>query len=137
MVIQAQISYSSNPAVKLIYQTQAAVIDGYAKFQNLTISNYSNSIVITYSSLPIAFNTTVQSIQVNRPVFKCVALNKSLTLLENSYFSLAFAIVDSVYNNSIPAIIWTVSSFLFNFNVTFHLRDKIFSHSNLVLYFYI
>lgn len=54
LVIQANISYSSNRIVNLLYQTQALVINGYAKFSNLTVSNYSNSIVIIFSCLEIS-----------------------------------------------------------------------------------
>ena len=53
MAIQANISYASNQNVTLLYQTEAPFINGLAKFTNLTISNYSNSIVITYKTLQI------------------------------------------------------------------------------------
>ena len=50
-VIQAYLSNSTNPNANLVYQTEVTVVNGYANFTNLTISDSSNSFVISYKFL--------------------------------------------------------------------------------------
>lgn len=110
LVIQANISYSANPATKLMYQTQAAVINGYANFTNLTISNSSKSIVVTFTSLvDFPFNNATQPFQVSKPAFKCTSYNQSIDVLVNSSFNMSFSMIDSKTNISVPPVVWTVS----------------------------
>lgn len=55
--IQAQVNSSSNPNTKLILQTQANVVSGYANFTQLGISDFDESVVISYNFVtPIGVN---------------------------------------------------------------------------------
>jgi len=49
--IQAFLTNSTNPNATLMYQTQATVVNGYANFTNLTISDSSASFVVSYKFL--------------------------------------------------------------------------------------
>ena len=50
-VIQAYISNWTNSNVSLMYQTQATVVNGYANFTNLTVSNDTAGLAISYKFL--------------------------------------------------------------------------------------
>ena len=59
-LIRATIKSSSNPNTKLIIQTEAQVVDGYANFTNLSISDLVDNLVISYSfDLPTGVNSLV------------------------------------------------------------------------------
>lgn len=55
--IQAQVNSSSNPNTKLILQTQASVVNGYAYFTLLGISDFDDSVIINYNFVtPLGVN---------------------------------------------------------------------------------
>ena len=47
--IQATITSTTDPNAKLVYQTTAQVVNGYANFTNLGVSSSSSQFVIQYS----------------------------------------------------------------------------------------
>lgn len=55
--IQAQINSSSNSNTKLILQTQVTVVNGYANFTRLGVSDYDENVVISYNlQTPVGVN---------------------------------------------------------------------------------
>ena len=56
-LIQAQINSTSNPNVSLLFQTQCQVVNGYANFTQLGVSDLVDNLVISYSfALPQGLN---------------------------------------------------------------------------------
>jgi hypothetical protein len=56
-IIQAKINSSSNPNVSLIFETEVPVINGYANFTKLGVSNMVDNLLISYSfKLPAGLN---------------------------------------------------------------------------------
>ena len=49
--IQAYLSNSTNPNATLMYQTKVTVVNGFANFTNLTISDSSDNFTISYKFL--------------------------------------------------------------------------------------
>jgi len=47
-VVEAYLNYSSNPDATLILETQANVVNGYANFTSLAISEVTANFVIAY-----------------------------------------------------------------------------------------
>ncbi len=56
-IINAHIHSTSNPNVSLIFQTQCQIVNGYANFTQLGVSDLVDNLVISYSfALPQGLN---------------------------------------------------------------------------------
>ncbi len=116
-VVQANLSSSSNPNARLLFQTEAEVVDGYATFTKLGISEIS-TFTLTYSfKLPEGLNASkfdpklveTAAVQAGKPLLACKQHETAVTAAENGYFNVTVVIVDSQTKNQIENISWAVS----------------------------
>jgi hypothetical protein len=57
-IVEASVNSSSSQNAKIILQTQAYVVNGYANFTNLGVSDVVTNLVISYSFvLPVGVNS--------------------------------------------------------------------------------
>ena len=117
-VVQANLSSSSNANARLLFQTEAEVVDGYAAFTKLGISEIS-TFSLTYSfKLPEGLNASrfdpkvVQTapVEAGKPILACKQHETTVTAEENGYFNVTVVIVDKQTKNQIENISWAVSN---------------------------
>ncbi len=115
-IVLATVSSSTDANARIIYQTNATVVNGYANFTNLGISSVTDQFVINYKfDVPTGVDSTyfnplkmnATAIASTRPQFTCFSLNTGITIEQNGLFNLTFSVVDSLTSLQIPNITWT------------------------------
>lgn len=117
-IIQAKINSSSNSNASLIIQTEAPVVNGYANFTNLSVSDLVDTIVIGYSlKQPQGVNSSLfdplpiraSPLNVTKPDLTCMHFESSVLTVENTNFNLSISIVDKYTKIKLANINWNVS----------------------------
>jgi hypothetical protein len=129
-VIHAYLNSSSNPNASLILQTSTDVMNGYANFTNLGISDVADSFVVAYRfDTPQGVNETMfdpgdvvtDPISSTLPKLSCMQTGEALEVDANSTFSMTISIVDKVSGLKIPDVNWNVSIVFKNFKILAYL----------------
>lgn len=115
-MIQAEINSSSNANAKLILETEVVVVNGYANFTKLGISDIADSLVLNFKfKLPDGVNSSSfdpmlinsNSFKSEHPQLTCKDYSSSKAVVnENDNFNLTISIVDKSTGIKIPNITW-------------------------------
>lgn len=119
-VVQANLTSTSNPSATLILQTEANVVDGYATFETLGISDVT-TFAITYSfKLPEGLNASrfdpklvpTEPVSASKPLLSCKQYESDIVTDANAGFNLTVKIIDKVSKLQVENISWAVRIFV-------------------------
>ena len=116
-VVVANLSSSSNSNAKLIFETEVNIVNGYATFTRLGISEVSTFSISYKFKTPTGINETkfdpkeqaTPEVSASLPVLSCTQYESDITVASNSYFNITIKIVDKVSKLQVENISWAVS----------------------------
>ena len=117
-IVEAKINSTTNSNVSLIIQIEAPVINGYANFTNLSVSDLVDNLVIGYSlKQPLGVNGSLfdplpikaNPLSTTKPDLTCLHADSGIKAVENTNFNLSVSIVDKYSKIKLNNINWNVS----------------------------
>lgn len=130
-VVVAKLTSRTFNTTELVFQTEANVVNGYATFTKLGISQVDSSFAISYNfKLPEGLNASsfdakekvTEPMSAGNPVLTCMQNSDKVIADENSDFSIEVAIIDKKSKQKVENISFNVSFKKFDFKISKHIE---------------
>ena len=116
-IVVANLTSSSDPNAKLLFETEAKVVAGYATFTKLGISEISTFTISYKFKTPEGVNSSkfdpkelqTPAVTSSLPVLSCKQYGNELAIAANTPFNMTINIVDKLSEVKVDNISWAVS----------------------------